>query len=155
MTKFHYSIIIKIVVLALIIHTVISQCDRKRIIHTIRYLDCIPKRILSFGCEGTCNSYTQPSTSQLGQLVRYCECCQDNDRISRHARIICPNVQGDTPFKYVVVSLSIPTSCLCQPCSNGQLILRIIFLRIRRYCKYRNDIKNKNFKNGKTKQNKR
>lgn len=117
MTKFHCSIIVKTVVLALIMHTVISQCDRKRIIHTIRYQDCIPKRILSFGCAGTCNSYTQPSASQSGQLVKHCECCQDSDRISRQARIICPNVQGDTPFKYVVVSLSIPTSCLCRPCS--------------------------------------
>lgn len=34
---------------------------------------------------------------------------------------------------------------------NEQLILRILFHKIKRCCKYRNDIKNKNFKNGKNK----
>ena len=111
------SYVVKTIALSFIIQTAISDCERKRIIHTIRFPECQHKRILSFGCAGTCNSYSETSSTESGVIVRHCECCQENDKILRQARIICRNEEGNTPFNYVVVSLAIPTSCSCRSCS--------------------------------------
>lgn len=94
-----------------------TQCDRKRIIHTIRYGHCQPKRLLSFGCMGTCSSYTRPSATESGELENHCQCCQDAEKRFARVRILCPDSTGERVLKVYVVRLAVPTECSCRPCS--------------------------------------
>ncbi|VDI26824.1 Hypothetical predicted protein [Mytilus galloprovincialis] len=111
----------KLIAASITLQVVASLCARQRTIHTIQYLDCRPKRVLSFACSGTCSSYSKPSSLQPGEFDKHCECCQEKDTMTRQTRVMCPNEGGDTPFKYKVVSVSIPVSCMCQPCSQFPL----------------------------------
>lgn len=94
-----------------------SECQRRLILRTMRYPNCIPKRIVSFGCKGTCNSYTAPSPSRPDELEHHCQCCQDAERRIRRAIITCPDTESPRQYKNYTVRLAIPTECSCRPCS--------------------------------------
>ncbi|CAG2212901.1 unnamed protein product [Mytilus edulis] len=112
-----HKALIACVILGVFITLSAAQCERKRIIHTIRYRDCHPKRLLSFGCMGTCTSYTRPSSTNSGELDQYCQCCQDAEKRFARVRILCPDTSGERMFKVYVVTLAVPQECSCRPCS--------------------------------------
>ena len=99
------------------IPTVLSRCNRRRIIHTIQYMDCQPKRVMTFECSGKCTSSVRPSSAGTGRLERFYQCCQESDSIARHVRLICPYIHGESPFNSVIVPLTIPLVCVCQRCT--------------------------------------
>lgn len=109
--------VIKVLILYLMIPTVLSECKRRRIIHTIQYMDCLPKRVMTFVCSGKCTSSVRPSPTGTGGLEQFCECCQESDSVTRHARLLCPNTHEESPFKSVIVPLTIPLVCVCQRCT--------------------------------------
>ena len=108
---------ITVLISFVIIPTILSQCERKRIIQTIQYMDCQPKRVMSFECAGTCTSFSRPSPTMPGVLMRQCQCCQENDFITRRVRLLCPNTNAEIPFRFVTMSVSISVSCSCKSCS--------------------------------------
>lgn len=95
-----------------------AECSRQRVVHTIRYNDCHPKRLLSFACNGTCLSYTKISRTHPFQLERSCQCCQDIRVVQRRTTILCPNNEAGRPFKRVIVPVVFPVACLCRACSQ-------------------------------------
>ena len=92
-----------------------ADCRMHRIIHTIRYNNCQPKRVLSYACRGTCTSYTKPSRSRDNQLDRFCECCQEEDERVARVPIRCPNADS-TGFHRSILRVKIPIGCRCRPC---------------------------------------
>jgi hypothetical protein len=68
---------------------------------------------MTFECSGKCTSSVRPSSAGTGRLERFCQCCQESDSITRHARLLCPNIHGESPFKSVIVPLTIPLVCVC------------------------------------------
>ncbi|XP_063421725.1 bursicon-like [Mytilus trossulus] len=110
--KMPHTALIACVILGVFITLSAAQCEKKFIIHTIKLKDinCPQKRIISYGCMGTCTSYTRPSSTNFGQLEHHCQCCQDAEKIFARVRIYCPH-------KVYVVTLAVPRECSCRPCS--------------------------------------
>lgn len=92
-----------------------SQCNRRRIIHHITYRNCQPKRVLSWGCSGTCNSYSRPSQTEPERLERFCQCCREMEIRIRRVRLLCPSRHN--AFRHRIIRVKIPKSCSCRPCS--------------------------------------
>ena len=101
----------------LLFHTSSGNCARRRLINTIKYDNCHPKRILTYGCMGSCLSYAQPSASQKNHLEHFCQCCQEEDKIEARVGLLCPNPGGRRRFKRIVFRVTIPRNCSCRPCS--------------------------------------
>ena len=93
-----------------------ADCSMHRIIHTIRYNNCQPKRVLSYACSGTCTSYTKPSRSGNNELDRFCECCQEEEERVAGIPIRCPNADS-TGFNRIIIRVKIPIGCRCRPCA--------------------------------------
>ena len=98
-----------------------ESCRLRRIIYRIDYEGCIPRRLLSFACQGRCHSYSQVSGGEGIRLERQCSCCQEVGKISRNVTLRCLNVDNGRgrPFRNVVMRIMLPTGCMCRPCSAG------------------------------------
>nr|QUP51992.1 bursicon-A1 [Urechis unicinctus] len=99
-----------------------ESCKVRRIIHRVDYQGCLPRRMVSLACQGTCRSYTQVSAGQQHvRLERHCSCCQEVQTVTRNATIRCRNDRPyrGRPFKTVVLRLTLPVRCMCRPCSAG------------------------------------
>ena len=94
-----------------------SECERRFVRKTIRFQNCRSKRVLTYGCRGTCSSYTKPSSTRPDILTHYCQCCHDAEKRFVSIRLVCPNIMGHRRFKMYRVRLAVPTRCSCRSCS--------------------------------------
>ncbi|XP_033745961.1 bursicon-like [Pecten maximus] len=102
--------------LLLLTSAVSSECNRRRIIHTLSYEGCQPKPLLSFACDGACSSYSRPSVDLAGELTHYCECCKQTETRMLRTALICPNRDGRS-IRRILIRVNIPIACACRPCS--------------------------------------
>ncbi|OWF56234.1 Bursicon [Mizuhopecten yessoensis] len=104
------------VYLVLLLTVVNCQCNRGRIRHTLTYHNCQPKRLLSWGCAGTCQAYSRPSSTVPGDIEHFCECCKHTEFETRRTILQCPSTDG-LSFRRIAVRVNIPSGCACRPCS--------------------------------------
>ena len=113
--------LLKFTISAAVVFTLMSstatQCIRRRLVNTINYGNCHQKRILSYGCMGGCHSYTRPSPVRLNEMEHFCQCCEEQDTKRAYVRILCPSTRGRHSFRRIVISIKIPLTCSCRPCS--------------------------------------
>lgn len=88
-----------------------ARCNKRLIIYTLRYQNCMRLRLLTYACAGTCTSSTQ--WSEHG-LIHFCECCREQHSEVRRLVLRCP--RGDHMTR-AVVPIRMPVSCSCRPCS--------------------------------------
>ncbi|ELT93240.1 hypothetical protein CAPTEDRAFT_113601 [Capitella teleta] len=98
-----------------------ETCRLRRIIYRIDYEGCVPRRLLSFACQGQCHSYAQLSGTEGVRLERQCSCCQETRSVTRQVTIRCldPDDPGAGPTRSMVMRVMLPTRCMCRPCSAG------------------------------------
>lgn len=94
-----------------------GECLRRRVAIIIKHGNCLPKRMLSFACQGTCPSYTQVSLTGPSMVERSCQCCQELKPVVRQASIMCPKPNEPRHFRWVVLRLAVPRGCMCRPCN--------------------------------------
>lgn len=95
-----------------------ADCVRRRIVHTIRFKDCQPKRLLSFACSGACQSYARLSPTDPNEILRLCTCCQEIAKVKKRVAIFCPSRSDEIrPFRRMIIQVNFPIKCMCRPCS--------------------------------------
>lgn len=112
------NIVLTICLTQFLMSSAFAECSLQRVVHTIQYRDCHQKRLLSFACNGTCNSYTKVSRTNPSELERSCQCCQEIRVVQRRTAIRCPGDEPGIPFKRVIVPVVYPVSCMCRACSQ-------------------------------------
>ena len=95
-----------------------ESCSRGRAEIEIRYRNCAPRVVLVFACSGNCNSYSQPNPNQPEHLERSCRCCRELGRLRARVRLRCPARDDHRRNQFVFFRISIPTRCVCRPCSG-------------------------------------
>ena len=112
------TVIVKCALIALVLSGLISQCSaechRQPLIHIIDRDGCNIKKLPSYGCRGTCTSYSRVSPTDYTQMERSCQCCQEVGHITRRIRLRCPGQFPSTRN----VDVRVPQFCTCRPC-NG------------------------------------
>ncbi|GFO49712.1 Bursicon [Plakobranchus ocellatus] len=105
-----------VLLLALLPSAAARECTLRRVGHTIRWRRCIPKRVLSFVCHGTCSSYSTLDSGDLSTIHRNCNCCKETSFRIGIIRLRCPKPSGRRGYRTVTVNAKIPTGCTCRPC---------------------------------------
>lgn len=93
-----------------------ARCNKRFITHVIRKRNCYPRALLSVACLGTCTSYTKPSVDNPGSVERFCECCRESSSRQETVNMICLD-EATRGLTNISLSVMIPTSCMCRPCS--------------------------------------
>ncbi|XP_022080139.1 bursicon-like [Acanthaster planci] len=113
------TVMVKCALIALLLSGLISQCSatcrRQALIHLIDHEGCTLRRVPSFGCRGTCTSYSRVSPTDYTRMERSCQCCQESDHMMRGVRLNCPELFPSTK----VVEVKVAMSCTCRPCHGG------------------------------------
>ncbi|KAK6165551.1 hypothetical protein SNE40_022459 [Patella caerulea] len=74
---------------------------------------CSPSRIVTYGCRGTCHSYSKLDRNNTTKLMRSCNCCEPIRVGLRLAVLECVNgIQIRTPVKFA-------RQCQCRPCFSS------------------------------------
>lgn len=96
-----------------------SKCRRHRIVHTIKSANCVPRRLLSYACQGTCHSYTQlAEDSGNFAFKRNCNCCQEMGQRTAVVRALCRDMRSKK-LKMYAMRIKVPKECMCRPCSEA------------------------------------
>ncbi len=103
-------VLISIMILIVFASQSSAICRRLNLVHQISSAGCTPRRIPSFGCRGTCTSYSRVSPLDYRQMERHCQCCQESGHRTANVRLTCGN-------RYRFVQTQVPTSCMCRPCN--------------------------------------
>ncbi|RUS77412.1 hypothetical protein EGW08_014831 [Elysia chlorotica] len=93
-----------------------SACSLHRSVHTVRFRQCIPKRVLSFNCRGTCDSYSSLNPADLMSIIRNCNCCTETGFRTARIPLRCPKPDGESGYRNAHVRVKLPTGCSCRPC---------------------------------------
>ncbi len=96
-----------------------EHCRLRRIIYTINIKNCARKRLLSYACQGACQSYTQVAADRDAHMERYCSCCQETMQVARNVSVRCLDETNPRRVKKMITRLMLPTGCMCRPCSAG------------------------------------
>lgn len=67
-----------------------DECELRRVMHEFQLPGCVRKLVPSYGCQGSCSSYVQVSSSKFWELERSCTCCQDMGQKERTVTVECP-----------------------------------------------------------------
>ncbi|XP_038045198.1 bursicon-like [Patiria miniata] len=112
------TVVVKCALIALLLLGLISQCSaatcqRRGLSHLISHEGCMPRRVPSYGCRGSCTSYSRVSPTDYTQMERSCQCCQESDHQVRTVWLNCPALFPNTRMQ---VELKMAMSCNCRPC---------------------------------------
>ena len=91
-------------------------CQRRFLRRTIRVENCFPKTIFTFGCRGTCATYSRPSTHYPGQIERHCECCKEGSSERKIVNIFCPSGVNNE-IELIRFNVRVPITCDCRVCA--------------------------------------
>ena len=105
-----------VLLLALLPPAEASACSLQRSVHAIRFRQCIPKRVLSFNCRGTCNSYSSINPANLLTIIRDCNCCKETGFQNARVVLRCPRPSGGRGYRNAHIRVKMPTGCSCRPC---------------------------------------
>ena len=93
-----------------------SECALRHIQIWLRMKNCIPLRILTRACGGTCPSYTTMSVNDPTKLEANCDCCQYVGRKRKYFAVRCfTTMRKRKSIK--IASFVLPKGCRCRPCS--------------------------------------
>ncbi|KAL5022152.1 hypothetical protein ScPMuIL_001307 [Solemya velum] len=98
---------------------VLPGCYQRRVVQTVRYGDCLPKRLLTYACVGTCESFSKTSPGTPGTLETSCNCCSAVAVAQRRTSLDCPDPTGETTFTPVIHKVLMPLRCACWPCGQS------------------------------------
>lgn len=93
-------------------------CDTYRTVLEVAYPGCVPRRVMTTACRGTCRSWTFPEwVHETGSIhmIENCQCCKPLVRRAISVRLDCPQRAGHTKKIMVWAGLE----CRCRPCSDG------------------------------------
>ncbi|GFO50325.1 hypothetical protein PoB_007683000 [Plakobranchus ocellatus] len=85
---------------------------------------CVPKSILLWRCQGTCDSRSVPewdAASSMVASVENCNCCSAGLLKSRTTVFVCPNRRRGN----ITRTVTWPFRCSCRPCSSVPTIQRV------------------------------
>ena len=113
------TVILKCALIVLLLSGLISQCSascrRLPLTHVISHEGCIPKHVPSFGCRGTCTSYSRVSPTDYTRMERSCQCCQEANHQTKRVTLYCPRLYRTTR----TVGVRVAESCTCRPCHGS------------------------------------
>ncbi|XP_033639409.1 bursicon-like [Asterias rubens] len=119
------TVVVKCALIAILLLGVISQCSavcrRQPLIHSIVHEGCQTKRLRTFGCRGTCNSYSRVSPTDYTQMERSCQCCQESQHVVGFVELNCPSLSPPTQ----IVEFRHVRSCSCRPCNSVSGVPRV------------------------------
>ena len=91
-----------------------ASCRKLRLVHRISRHGCQTRQIPSYGCRGSCPSYSRVSPTNYLEMERHCECCQESGQRTVHVSLRCNDDRGQFNL---VVETQVPRSCMCRPCN--------------------------------------
>lgn len=103
-------------IFTLLTSNVNASCRRQLTVQIIRYNDCIPKRLLTYSCNGSCSSDSHLSATYPFGITHTCLQCKESIIHDRKVKIKCPNYDGISRFKNIHINIPVPKTCLCQRC---------------------------------------
>ena len=104
-------------VLTLLTSDVSGSCRRRLSVQIIRYEDCVPKRLLTYSCVGTCSTHAQIASSYPFEIERTCYQCMESVVQDRRVKLKCPDADGPSLFKDVRITIQVPKQCMCEVCN--------------------------------------
>ncbi|GFS02752.1 bursicon [Elysia marginata] len=105
-----------VLLLALLPQGQVGACSLRRSVHTVRFRQCIPKRVLSLNCHGTCNSYSSLNPADLLSIIRNCNCCKETGFANAWIPLRCPKPNGERGYRDAHIRVKVPRGCSCRPC---------------------------------------
>ncbi|KAL4234456.1 hypothetical protein ACF0H5_006102 [Mactra antiquata] len=99
-----------------------TTCKRQVTRQTITYKDCLPKRILTRACVGSCVTSASVSSTNPLQITRSCFQCKESIIRQKKVRLTCPNPEGPQPFRRILIEVPVPMECMCESCSFHDVI---------------------------------
>ncbi|XP_006816926.1 bursicon-like [Saccoglossus kowalevskii] len=98
-----------------------AECSSAFAHMIVTYPGCIPKRIPTMACRGSCPSYTEPHWSNVYQELVYkdfCTCCAPLHKRVGTVNLRCPGREGGPTM---AMKVQAALDCQCRPCSNGYI----------------------------------
>ena len=115
------SIIMMLVILTSLSPEVSATCKRRLSVKTITVNDCLPKRLLTYTCSGTCSTHAQVSSTNPFD-TRTCYQCIDTALRDRRVKVKCPSKDATSRFLDVYVTVKVPGGCMCQECDVKMIL---------------------------------
>ncbi|KAK3579617.1 hypothetical protein CHS0354_012794 [Potamilus streckersoni] len=109
-----------LIALFLIVNETSASCSKRIIVQSIRYKHCLPKRLLSYACVGSCLSSVRIDTTNQTIMERTCNRCQETVRKATAVQLLCPNPNNSSSLRKVSIDIEIPMECMCTSCENDQ-----------------------------------
>jgi len=99
-----------------------SSCTRRISTQLLTYKDCVPKRVFTHSCVGSCITHAQVSPTNPLVLEHTCYQCKEAVIKLRRVRMRCPNPEGPKRFRSVTIEVPVPQECMCQLCSFQETV---------------------------------
>lgn len=112
-----YTKTISIILLMYHIQYAELRCERRRTILRVQYSGCLPKRVMSYHCSGSCPSSVKPHPYIPLQYERQCQCCREVQSTRRRIRLLCSQ-RHMQPVQTFIFAVNIPMSCNCGNCQD-------------------------------------
>ena len=93
------------------------QCRKRFITQVIKYENCLPRRIFTHSCEGSCTTRTYLSETNPFKITRTCYQCKEAVAKERKVKVLCPDRDGLMPYMRKVIAIQVPQKCQCEQCS--------------------------------------
>ena len=103
--------------MAVFLSHVSGTCKRRLSVKVIQYKDCLPKRLMTYSCTGTCSTHAQISSTYPFDIVRTCYQCKETILRDRKVKLKCPSEDGPSLFRDVYVTVKVLKGCMCQVCN--------------------------------------
>ncbi|KAL3860016.1 hypothetical protein ACJMK2_010190 [Sinanodonta woodiana] len=108
------------VALFLIVNETYASCSKRTKVQSIRYRQCLPKRLLSYACVGSCLSSVHIDPNNQSIIEHTCNRCQETVTKTTAVQLLCPNPNNSSSFQKVSIDIKIPMECICTSCENGK-----------------------------------
>ena len=109
--------VVFLVILTVLTSEASGACKRRLSVQTINIKDCLPKRLLTYSCSGSCSTHAQISSTYPFDIVRTCYQCKETILRDRRVKVKCPSEGDSARFIDVYLTVKVPGGCMCQVCN--------------------------------------